>query len=66
MPEVVVIGALKARPEKVDEAELDAHLQSAHLAALVEPVDELFTEPPVIIVYDALPQGEPAKGALAQ
>lgn len=108
MPEIVVIGALKARPGKEDEAEralgalvepthreagcilyalhrgaddpsrfvfverwssreeLDAHLASPHLAALVERVDELFVEPPDITVYDALPQGAEGKGALAQ
>jgi quinol monooxygenase YgiN len=105
--EVVVVGSLKARPGKEDEAEqalaglvapthaeagcilyalhrgvddparfafverwesrqnLDDHLASPHIAALLERVDELFAEAPDIVVYDAQPGGETRKGALA-
>ena len=107
MPEIVVVGALKARPGKEDDArealaglvapthdesgcilyalhqgtddpqrfvfverwssreELDAHLQSPHIAALLERADELLAEPPDINVFQALPGGEERKGALA-
>jgi len=105
--EIVVVGSLKARPGKEDEArqalaglvapthaepgcilyalhqgvddparfafverwesrqQLDDHLASPHIAALLERVDELFAEAPDIVVYDAQPAGEDRKGALA-
>ncbi len=44
---------------------LDDHLASPHIAALLERVDELFAEAPDIVVYDPRPDGEPRKGALA-
>jgi quinol monooxygenase YgiN len=44
--------------------ELEAHLASDHIAALLARVDELF-DASDITVYDALPGGEPAKGSLA-
>ncbi len=107
MAEIVVIGALRARPGKEDEARdallalvepthaeegcilyalhqgvddptrlsfverwssraaLDAHLASPHIAVLLAGVDEVFSEAPDITVFDALPGGEPRKGALA-
>ncbi len=107
MSEIVVVGSLKARPGKEDEADgvlaglvapthaeagcilyamhrgvddparfafverwesrqnLDDHLASPHIAALLERVDELFAEAPDIVVYDAQPGGETRKGALA-
>ena len=107
MPEIVVIGALKARPGKEDETrealaglvapthaepgcilyalhqgtddpqrfvfverwasreELDAHLRSPHIAALLEKADELLAEDPDINAFQALPGGEERKGALA-
>lgn len=45
--------------------DLDAHLQSAHIAAVIGRADELLAEPPDINVYDALPGGETGKGTLA-
>ncbi len=107
MPEIVVVGSLKARPGKEDEArealagllapthaedgcilyalhqgaadktrfsfverwesqeKLDAHLGSDHIAAVLARAGELLSEPPDIVVYDALPQGEERKGSLA-
>ncbi len=107
MPEIVVVGSLRARPGREADARealeglvepthaeegcilyamhvspddatrlafverwsarehLDAHLQSPHIAALLERVDELFSEAPDIVVYDPVVLGEPTKGALA-
>jgi quinol monooxygenase YgiN len=45
--------------------ELDAHLKSDHVSAILERVDELFGENADIVVYDAVPAGEGSKGALA-
>ncbi len=44
---------------------LDAHLASAHVAAVLARADELFEEGGEIVVYDAVPQGETKKGSLA-
>lgn len=44
---------------------LNTHLGSPHIAAVLERVDELLSEPPDIVVYGALPQGEDRKGSLA-
>ena len=44
---------------------LDAHLQSAHIAAVLARADELLSEPPDIVVYAALPQGDERKGSIA-
>lgn len=44
---------------------LDAHLGGAHIAAVLTRVDELLAEPPDIVVYNALPEGEAPKGSLA-
>jgi quinol monooxygenase YgiN len=107
MPEIVVVGSLKARPDQVEEARqvlaglvepthaeagcilyamhqgtddptrfafverweskqhLEDHLASPHIAALLERIDELFSEAPDIVIYDAQPGGEARKGALA-
>ena len=107
MPEIVVVGSLRARPGKEDEARealgglvapthaedgcllyalhqgvadptrfafverwasqehLDTHLASPHIAAVLARGDELLSEPPDIVVYGALAQGEERKGALA-
>lgn len=107
MSEVVVVGSLKARPGKEDEAaealaglvapthaedgcilyslhqgvddktrfafverwesqeQLQAHLGSDHIAALIARADELLAEPPDIVAYGALPAGEDHKGSLA-
>jgi len=107
VPEIVVVGSLKARPGKEDEArealagllapthaedgcilyalhqgaadktrfsfverwesqeKLDAHLGSDHIAAVLARAGELLSEPPDIVAYDALPQGEERKGSLA-
>jgi quinol monooxygenase YgiN len=46
-------------------AALDAHLQSPHIAALLERAEELFGDSGEIVVYEALPGGEPKKGSLA-
>ena len=45
--------------------ELDAHLASPHVAALLGRVEELFGESGDIVVYEALPGGQASKGALA-
>lgn len=45
--------------------QLDAHLGSAHIAAVLAQADELLAEPPDIVVYEAWPLGEDAKGSLA-
>ena len=107
MAEIVVVGSLKTRPGKEQEArdalaglvapthaepgcivyamhqgvddptrfafverwsskeDLEAHLGSAHIAALLERADELLAEPPDIVVYDAVPGGDASKGRLA-
>jgi quinol monooxygenase YgiN len=107
MPEIVVVGTLRARPGREAQARealeglvepthaeegcilyalhqspddptrlafverwasrehLDAHLQSPHVAGLIERVDELLSEAPDIVVYDAVPLGDREKGALA-
>lgn len=44
---------------------LDAHLQSDHIAAVLGRADELLAEAPDIVVYEALPLGEPQKGSVA-
>ena len=44
---------------------LEAHLGSDHIAAVLARAGELLSEPPDIVVYGALPQGEPQKGSLA-
>jgi quinol monooxygenase YgiN len=45
--------------------ELDAHLASPHVAAFLERAAELFGDSGDIVVYEAVPGGETAKGALA-
>jgi quinol monooxygenase YgiN len=47
------------------QEQLDAHLASDHLAAVVAQADVLLSEPPDIVVYAAVPLGEQAKGSLA-
>jgi quinol monooxygenase YgiN len=44
--------------------ELEAHLGSPHLTAFMGRVDELFTEPPDILVLESRPGGEASKGSL--
>jgi len=44
---------------------LDAHLASAHVKKVLERVEELFGDSADIVVYEALPGGEPQKGSLA-
>ena len=46
--------------------QLDAHLASAHVQQALGRVDELFGDSADIVVYDAIPAGEPAKGSLAE
>jgi quinol monooxygenase YgiN len=46
--------------------ELDAHLASAHVAAVLERVEELFGDSADIVVYEPLVGGEPKKGSLAE
>ena len=107
MAEIVVVGALRARPGKEQETrdalsglvepthgeagcilyalhqgvddparfafierwssreQLDAHLASPHIAALLERADELLAEPADIVVYDPIPAGDASKGRLA-
>jgi quinol monooxygenase YgiN len=45
--------------------ELDAHLNSDHIAGVLERVDELF-QASDITVYNPLPGGEVKKGSLAE
>jgi quinol monooxygenase YgiN len=45
--------------------ELDAHLQSPHVAALLERVEELFGDSADIVVYEPVPGGETKMGSLA-
>ena len=45
--------------------DLQAHLGSPHIAALLERADELLAESPDIVVYDAVPGGDERKGRLA-
>ena len=45
--------------------QLDAHLRSPHVAQALERAEELFGDSADIVVYEALPGGEPAKGSLA-
>ena len=45
--------------------ELDAHLASDHVKAILERLDELFEELRDITVYEPVPGGEPKKGVLA-
>lgn len=47
------------------QAHLDAHLATPHIAALLEQAPDLLAEAPDIVVYDAVPGGDAAKGALA-
>lgn len=47
------------------QEKLDAHLGSDHIAAVLARADELLSEPPDIVAYTALPQGEEHKGSLA-
>jgi quinol monooxygenase YgiN len=105
--EIVVVGSLKARPGKEDEAaealatlvepthgeagcilyslnqgvadkarfafverwasqeDLDKHLQSDHIAAVLARADELLSEAPDIVVYSAMPLGDARKGSIA-
>lgn len=44
---------------------LDAHLASPHVQQILTRAEELFGDSADIVVYDALPEGEPKKGALA-
>lgn len=46
--------------------QLDAHLNSAHVSALLERSDELWGENGEITVYEAVPAGEARKGSLAE
>jgi len=107
MPEIVVVGSLKAKPGKEDDTrealsglvapthaedgcilyalhqgaedpsrfafverwesaeKLQAHLGSDHIGAVLQRADELLAEPPDIVTYEALGQGEESKGSLA-
>jgi quinol monooxygenase YgiN len=44
---------------------LDARLASPHVAEVLARADELFSDGGDIVVYDAVPGGEPRKGSLA-
>jgi quinol monooxygenase YgiN len=107
MPEIVVVGSMKAQPGKEaatrdalaalvvpthaedgcilyslhqgaadpsrfvfverweSQEKLDAHLGSDHIATVLTRADELLAEPPDIVVYEALAQGDEDKGSLA-
>jgi quinol monooxygenase YgiN len=45
--------------------DLDAHLESDHIADVLQRVDELF-QTSDITVYNQLPGGEPKKGSLSE
>lgn len=45
--------------------QLDAHLQSPHVAKVLERAEELFGDSADIVVYEPLPGGETKKGSLA-
>jgi quinol monooxygenase YgiN len=47
-------------------AALDAHLASDHVKAALERAEELFGDSGDIVVYEAVPGGEPRKGSLAE
>ncbi len=44
---------------------LDAHLNSPHVKAILERADELWGGNGEIVVYEEIPAGETAKGSLA-
>lgn len=46
--------------------QLDAHLTSDHVSALLQRADELWGDNGEITVYDAVSAGEPKKGSLAR
>jgi quinol monooxygenase YgiN len=46
--------------------DLDAHLKAPHLEAFFPRVEELFGDSADIVVYEAVPAGEPKKGSLAE
>lgn len=43
---------------------LEGHNGSAHVADLIAHLDELFTEPPDVVVCEPRPAGDAGKGAL--
>lgn len=45
---------------------LDKHLGSEHVQNVLTRVEELFGDSADIVVYEALPGGEPKKGSLAE
>ena len=45
---------------------LDAHLESEHVAKVLEQAEELFGDSADIVVYEPLEGGEPKKGSLAK
>src|SRR5215213_6715483 len=45
--------------------ELNAHLGSEHVKAILERAEDLFGDSGTITVYDAIPAGESTKGSLA-
>lgn len=45
---------------------LDPHLASPHVKAFLDRLDELFDGGGDIVVYNAVPDGEAAKGSLAE
>jgi quinol monooxygenase YgiN len=46
--------------------QLDAHLASDHVSAVLARAEELWGENGGITVYEAVPAGEPTKGSLAE
>jgi quinol monooxygenase YgiN len=44
---------------------LEQHMASDHIKDAIERVREYFSEGPEIVVYEAIPGGETAKGSLA-
>jgi quinol monooxygenase YgiN len=48
-----------------DQAALDAHFGTPHMAKLIEGAGDLLAAQPTIVITDAIPLGNPAKGSLA-
>jgi quinol monooxygenase YgiN len=44
---------------------LDEHLATPHVSGFIARADELLAEPVEVTIYEALPAGDGAKGALA-
>ena len=58
-------GSRMAMVERwASQADLDAHMGSAHIAGLIGRMDELLAAPPDIVLYTPVPAGRPERGAI--